>query len=733
MTRRFSLVLLLLVLLPLLPGPRPAQARQPALDASGSDVVIIIDHSESMADNDPNFWRLAAAKLFIDLAQPGDRIGIVVMSGASSGRRSSQSGTRALTRRMVEIGDGYETVADTRELKGMVEGLRQEAMGDYTHMGPALNEAYSLLDELPVRAHTPNDTQFVVMLTDGKPTSAPGLGEAETLVAEAASRFQSRQHWNVFAIALGAAAMPDYLEQAVAQPTGGAVVAVEQASGLLDAYLDIYAMVDDERFIERITVPSNMLAPLMHIRPDHQATQISVVILPGESGARIRRLQAPDGRDIVDPSVQHSIRRGEEPEYELYTVPPDAPVSLIGPWMIDIERADGAPQQVVVLSQTRLRIQMLVPPPPEDDNRNLRYHPVGRPLHLVVGAEVAERNPEGTPDQPFRYRQVTDMAVPPTVQVVGPQQPAYLPYPTRDDGQEYDRERGDGHYTMLHPLLREDTTHRIRVEMAPQPGEPIHVYRDFLLRVTVLPTLTLSLAEPPGNLRVTTPLTGSIRLSTHPDFQVRDVRFPAGLAFVRRPDGAHDPLQIEQAADGAYQFTYVPDFVGEHRISIIANVTGDGHEGVMRYADYVEHVVDVQPVLPTIDILPAFSEPIVSDRDGGVQVSLHIGTSGIQGAELLYVSVDEWAGSVRVVPDTLRIEPSQLVQTRSVLVYLPEEQRGEDGRLTLNFATGSSEVVLSQRRVSVAYEAPFPLALFGLVLLLLLGGGGWFLYRRARR
>jgi hypothetical protein len=669
--------------------------------------------------------------LFIDLAQPGDRIGIVVMSGASSGYRS-QNGTRALTPYMVEIGDGHNTVADIRELKGIIEGLRQEAMGGYTHMGPALDLAYGLLDEIPQLARTPNDTQFVVMLTDGKPTSAPGIGEAEALVAEAASRFQSRQHWNVFAIALGAAAMPDYLEQAVAQPTGGAVVSVEQASGLLDAYLDIYAMVDDERFIDRITVPSNMLAPLMHIRPDHQTTQISVVVIPGASGARIRRLQAPDGRDIVDPSLQHSIRRGEEPEYELYTVPPDAPVSLIGPWMIDIERADGAPQQVVVLSQTRLRIQMLVPPPLEDDEHSMRYHPLGRPLHLVVGARVAERNFDATPDQPFHYRQVTDMAVPPAVQVVEPQQPAYPPYPTRDDGQEYDRERGDGQYTVLHPPLSEDATYRIRVEMAPQPGEPPHVYHDFLLRVTALPTLTLSLAEPPGNLRVTMSLTGSLRLPDRSDFQVRDVRFPAGLAFVRRPDGAHDPLHIEQAADGSYQFTYVPNFAGEHRISIIAYIQGDSNEGARHYADYVEYPLHVQPPPPTIAITSAVTESVVIDDGGRLHIPLRIEPHTLQGAELLHVAVAGFEEHARVIPNALQIEPSQLAQPRSVMVYLPEEQRGKDGTLTLNFVTDNPEVILLQRQVSIAYEAPFPLALFGLALLLL-GGGGWFIYRHVRR
>jgi hypothetical protein len=280
--------------------------------------------------------------------------------------------------------------------------------------------------------------------------------------------------------------------------------------------------------------------------------------------------------------------------------------------------------------------------------------------------------------------------------------------------------------------LSEDATYRIRVEMAPQPGEPPHVYHDFPLRVTALPTLTLSLAESPGNLRVTMPLTGSIRLSTHPDFQVRDVRFPAGLAFVRRPDGAHDPLQIEQAADGSYQFTYAPDFAGEHRISIIAYIQGDSDEGARHYADYVEYPLHVQPSAPTIAITPAVTESVVIDDGGRLHIPLRIEPHTLQGAELLRVAVAGFEEHARVIPDTLQIEPSQLAQPRSVMVYLPEGQRGKDGTLTLNFVTDNPEVILLQRQVSIAYEAPFPVALFGLALLLL-GGGGWFIYRRARR
>jgi hypothetical protein len=476
-----------------------------------------------------------------------------------------------------------------------------------------------------------------------------------------------------------------------------------------------------------------MLSPLVHIQPDHQVTRLSFVIIPGESGARIRQLQAPDRRDIVDPSLQHSIRRGTESAYELYTVPPDAPVRLHGAWQIDVERADGAPQQVVVLSQTRLRIQMIVPPPLEDGEPSLRYHPVGRPLHMVVGAQVAERDLEGTPDQQFRYRQVTDMAIPPTIQVVEPQ--VQTAHAARDDGRMYDRERSDGHYTLLHPPLGEGKN-RIRVEIAPQQGDPIHIHRDYLVRVTLLPTITLTLAELPDTLRVTMPLTGSIHLPAWPDFQMHNIVFPPELAFVRRPDGTHDPLKIEPVASGHYQFVYEPGFAGEHHISIIAYVKGSGTEGVIHYADYVEQAFTVQPPPPTISITPAFSETLVADRAGRLQIPLSIETDALPEDELLHVEVVGLDGQSRVTPDTLRIEPSQLARLRSVMVYLPEQAHGEDGTLSLAFRTSDPEVVVLQSQIPVSFKSPFPLPLViaTLASVLLVAGVGLGAYRyRARR
>lgn len=95
-------------------SPATAQQSGQALDSGNSDVVLIIDNSGSMKQNDPQNLRLAAAKLFIDLSDPRDKIGIVVLS--------DRMRTRSLTKNLVRIGSRQEI----DELKGLVDTLRNE-------------------------------------------------------------------------------------------------------------------------------------------------------------------------------------------------------------------------------------------------------------------------------------------------------------------------------------------------------------------------------------------------------------------------------------------------------------------------------------------------------------------------------------------------------------------------------------------------------------------------------
>lgn len=701
-----KLYCLLMACLVLLLPAAPARAQTAALDTTNSDVVLVIDNSGSMKQNDPKYLRLAAAKLFIDLADPGDEISIVVLS--------DKARTRPLNKKPVRV---FER-AEVADLKQQIDGIRNEPMGEQTHMGTALNQAYDLLELSSADRNGANRRQFVILLSDGLPT---GDGQ-EDLVKQAAERFRERRFWKIFPIALGADANPDYLRAAVADPSGGDVVVANSAGDLINSYLDVYTRAGDDRYVDRVEVQPNTLAPLVEIAPDHQATHVSVVLIRGDGGGSIRSLNAPGDADVVQPFYQNTVRRGAEPEYELYTVPPEAQVGLVGQWSINVERADPNPVQIVVLSRSKLRVRMPLPTPlSNEDDTGLRYHPVGRPLLLVTGAQVAQRTPDSTADKPFDYKWVSGMQPTARVLETGTDTPVAL----EDNGVRYDSAANDGRYSGLLPAINTPGDYTLRIELPRQRQQPIHVQKDYTVRVAPLPVMQITPPLAASTLPLNTAFTASISLPGSADFQIEQVTFPT--AFIQRPDGVLDQIKVEPEAEGRYRFSYTPNFVGPYSASIVAEVRGRGPMGAIRYMDYAELPVAVPTAVPQITISPAFTDTLTYGSDGLLNVPLRVQSESKQQEELR-VQIENVGGAP--VQERVLIEPNEAAQ-RTIAVRLPSEARPNTGELTLVFSAPDQRVIVEGSRVNVAFKARSGLLLIvALFAVVILAGGGFLLYRR---
>jgi hypothetical protein len=677
------------------------------LNTDNSDVVLVIDNSGSMRENDPSYLRLAAAKLFIDLAEPGDKIGIVVMSGGSS--------TRKLSKRMIKIKADRSIITEQKDL---IDSLRNEPMGDETHMGSALSLAYDMLDaEVNRFDRTANPRQFVVMLTDGLPT---GAGQRE-LVDQAITNFESRVYWKVFTIALGAGADPAYMHHAVAEPTGAEVVIAQHAGELLDRYLDVYARAGDNRFIDRITVQPNRLAPLINVQPDQQPTQLSVVLVRGDTGATINNLIAPDNADVVDPFYQNTVRRGAEPEYELYTVPLEAQVGLVGRWQINVEQPQNTPLSIVVLSKSRLRLHLSIPAAlrPNDD-LSLRYHPVGRPLLLMAGAQVAVTDPLTTA---VSYQWVTEMT--PAVRQI---ESSFKPWvELADDGRRHDPVAGDGRYSGLYQAFEEAGDYRLRMEIPARTEEPIHIYREYTIRAAPLPTMTITLPPAATTLPIHTPFTGLIDLPEWADFNIGNVTFP--VAYIQRPDGFIDPVEVQSDGNNRFQFTYTPEFAGSYRVDIAAEVLGNGAAGMIRYVDFDDADFAVTEATPVMAISAAFTETLTYQR-GMLEVPLTIRSQSSQ-PELLYVDVSGLPGGW-AFPDEVLIDPQTEVQ-RTFAIHLSDAEWPENGEFTLEISSPGQQVIVNGSVITVPFQRPWSLMPLMAVALVGLTGIGLFIYRKYRR
>ncbi|MFQ3633361.1 vWA domain-containing protein [Roseiflexus sp.] len=689
-------------------SPATAQQIGQALDASNSDVVLIIDNSGSMKQNDPQNLRFAAAKLLIDLSDPRDKIGIVVLS--------DRAHTRSLTKKLVRIGSREEI----DELKSLIDAIRNEPRGQETHMGTALELAYDLLDATPGSNRGANQRQFVVLLSDGLPT---GVGQRDR-VDRAVQRFRERRYWKIFSIALGRDADPAYLDEKVASPSGGQVVVAHHAGELLDRYLEVYARAGDDRYIDYVTVQPNTLAPLIDVRPDHQPIQISVVLVRNNSDTSISSLLAPEEADLVKPYYQNSVRRGAEPEYELYTAMSTSEVSLVGRWMITVDRSDALPTTVAVLSRSRLRIRMPSPAPLRDnEDTSLRYHPVGRPLLLVVGAQVAERNRDQNVTNPYVYRWVAGMT--PAAQTLEPFQSP--PIVLVDDGRAADQRANDGRYSGLLPPFSAEGDYTLRLELPVAHPNPVHVRKDYIVRVVALPTMTLTLPPAAMTLPINTPLTAWIELPGRADFEILKVIFPT--AFVQRPDGVLDGLVIEPVDRGRFRFQYTPVFEGQYRINIAAEVQGRGVMGDIRYIDYTEAVIGVPKAAPIVQISAAFTDTLVYDRRGVLNVPLKIASHSPR-EERLVITVVAPAGAV-TVPAEMLLQPNESIQ-RTISIRLPEKDRLASGALMLRLTAPEQHVIVQGDTINISYRAPAGLMLPLLLLLVAAGGGGVILYRRRR-
>lgn len=689
-------------------SPATAQRTGQALDSGNSDVVLIIDNSGSMKQNDPQNLRLAAAKLFIDLSDRRDKIGIVVLS--------DRMRTRSLTKNLVRIGSRREI----DELKGLVDALRNEPKGQETHMGTALDLAYDLLDATPGSNRGANQRQFVVLLSDGLPT---GVRQRER-VDQAVQRFRERRYWKIFSIALGDEADPAYLDEKVSSPSGGQVVVARHAGELLDRYLDVYARAGDDRYIDYVTVQPNTLAPLVDVRLDHQPTQIGVVLVRGDNNASISSLMAPEGADLVQPYYQNSVRRGAEPEYELYTAMSTDQVSLVGRWMINVDRPDALPTTIAVLSRSRLRIRMPAPAPLRDnEDTSLRYHPVGRPLLLVVGAQVAERNYDQHVTTPYLYRWVAGMA--PAAQMLTPFEGP--PIVLVDDGRAYDQRANDGRYSGVLPPFSTEGDYTLRLEFPGAHPNPIHVQKDYIVRVATLPTMTITLPPAATTLPIDTPLTAWIDLPGRADFEIVNVMFPT--AFVQRPDGVLETLEIESVDRGRFRFRYTPGFEGQYRINIAAEVHGRGAMGDIRYIDYADALIGVPKATPIVEISAAFTGTLVYDRRGMLSVPLKIASRSPQ-EERLVITVTDPAGAI-TVPAEVLLQPNESVQ-RTISVRLSEKDRPSRGVALLRLTAPEQRVIVQGDTISVAYRAPAGLMAPLLLALVAAGGGGFILYRRRR-
>ena len=372
MPRSLRLSLLLAPLLLLLSG-QPVLAQTPS---GALDVILLIDDSGSMSDwwasgtrapNDPDGLRHSAARLFIDLAQPNDRIAVISFHSFATGYGAAAQG-------------GFDVITDqaARErLKAAIVQPTEPADPNerLTDIRLGLRLAQTILTNNPS-----SNRRFIVFLTDGRPFPPEQRGELFQVIREL-----GQAGVPIFPILLGADTDPDVAERMVAD-TRSVAQQVDSASGLLRAYAAIYSYIQPNRYVDVVDLVGGQVGAVR--TSDAQGVTALNFVLP-----KTRNTEAAfadltlDGAPILGASQLSNgaaLSRVAEPHYEMVTIAHNRP--LAGEWTLRALQAAGASGLVVAESTTT--IDLLYPRAPADADSTAapRRYPVGKPI--FVGATV---------------------------------------------------------------------------------------------------------------------------------------------------------------------------------------------------------------------------------------------------------------------------------------------------------------------------------------------------------
>lgn len=379
------------------PPARPTTQSTPlAVNGGGYsqpiDVVVVLDDSGSMATcwpwprdggqpffppcrgvsvnppSDPDELRYSAARLLLQLASDEDRVAVVRFDNAAEG--VGELGA------LQPIGAGDNRSRLTSTLVAPDDYFRR----GYTRIDLGLQAAVDLLQA----AREPGRNQYVLLLTDGEPSSPQGFGGQEDEIRAQVTALQSAGVL-VFPVVLcnsTAGCAGEFLREQL--PELGARQAAT-AQDLLRVFSEIFAeMKPDLSLVSGRGTRLQLTTRAAHgVRKLAFVTTRDGLVSLGRDGQPLLA-----ERSLDDPTIDVNIVEGE--------------ALTPGSWTAELNDAGG-----FVVVQSDSYPQLLNPPPSlANSPASVRYYPAGKPLLLIArsggpgAGEPLLYNGE-TPLQPF--------------------------------------------------------------------------------------------------------------------------------------------------------------------------------------------------------------------------------------------------------------------------------------------------------------------------------------------
>jgi hypothetical protein len=365
--------------LPILATSAVAHASTRAQVTSHTDTVLVMDNVDKIEQHDPSGYRFDAAQLYVDLAPPGDRIGLVEITGSPANPPSFP---------MIDATDP----AAKQTIKAEIQQIRKNGVDtrQTAYFTSALKAAGKLLSP-PIQGHSRNINIITDALafsgdTDtscGAPTHQQWICEVASLESQGISvsllTFTPAGREDEFAQT--STALKEFGHGATARPvTDGASM-----PELARAYTDLLTATHPDIFSAELDgTPAQI-----QITAGQMLDRLTFVALGGDS-VSLASLRSPAGVDIVANNNNGNIYPASGRGYNLYTI--NSNQGLVGSWQLSPSTGVSVPTNVIIIGQSLGKFLLLNPGPSGDDNSS-RYVALNKPLALLASMNGVDGNP----------------------------------------------------------------------------------------------------------------------------------------------------------------------------------------------------------------------------------------------------------------------------------------------------------------------------------------------------
>jgi len=607
-------------------------------------VVLVLDESGSMRDNDPTFLRNTGAKLFVALLDDGDRVGIVRFA----------SGATRLTPDPITL----NTAQDKQDLLGLLGDSPPEG---YTDIHAALNEAAALLKGAQCGA------RHIVLLSDGQPELPDGLpADYESKTLDLVRDLNAP----ILGIALTSSGESGLLYRlaAVTDPPG-AVIPARTATDLLDAYLDAVARLKDRAVLgSGLTgAPGFASLPLEPGLAQYVSRATYIVSKPEDVSVTFT---APGGEPLAPEDPHVSFAFTDDPRFAVYTVDAPAP----GDWGFALAGSGSAQARAILRS--RLRIAVGAPG---------TYHPLDEPLSLSVS--LIEEGRDGTVTTLIGEAVFSALIVRPD----GAQDAIDRLY---DDGTHGDLLASDGIFTNLY--VRAGAPGEYRITVTGYKGV-IPVTRTVRVIVVPFPRIViLSPSEPSFEFRGE-PLPLAMRLEGGEPPSLDTGTF---IVRVTHRDGTATAIPLV-SSEGGFIGTFAPARDGKHVIEFLPQEAA--YKGVP-YSLTARRTVDVR-LIPAITLVETdlnLGTLEVGEIAAGVTAQIRITSSSPQAEALTF----DLVGAPGLAID--RVSPAQIPGGESTVHLTFKGDLSPGDYSTMLLVSGRSGVEFLRREVPITFTVYEP-------------------------